>query len=156
MFSWVRRRLDLAVAVGALCVAGCGSAPPPTLTATPRAGAADAPLRIEVASPAPTPAPVRVADPSALERALLAQRNADTGGPVAAHCRAPTAAERAHDPFGNARRLLSCDVRYEASDGTAVSGRYDVQVLANGCFVAEREKRRPQLGQVIYGCGVSR
>ncbi len=151
MSSWVRRRLDLAVAVGALCVAGCGSAPPPTLTATPRAGAADAPLRIEVASPAPT----RVADPSALERALLAQRNPETGGPVTAHCRAPTAAERAHDPFGNTRRLLSCDVRYEASDGTAVSGRYDVQVLANGCFVAEREKRRPRLGQVIYGCGVT-
>jgi hypothetical protein len=34
----------------------------------------------------------------------------------------------------------------------AVNGkraRYDVQVLGNGCYVAERE--RP--GQAIYGCG---
>jgi hypothetical protein len=104
--------------------------------------------------PAPTPAPVRVADPAALERALLALRNADTGGPVAAACRQPTAAERANDPFGNTRRLLSCDIRYEAPGGASVEGRYDVQVLRTGCFVAEREKRRPRFAQVIYGCGV--
>ena len=122
----------LAIAAGALCAAGCGSPPPATPTATPRVGGADTPL----------------------ERALLAQRNPGHGR--AGHGALPRSdGRRARgDPFGNTRRLMSCDVRFEAPDGTAVSGRYDVQVLRNGCFVAEREKRRPRLAQAIYGCGV--
>lgn len=98
----------------------------------------------------------KVAEPTlrldAIESALLATRTREAGGPTAAACRRPTAGERRHSPFGSTRSLLSCDITYEGGDGTSVRGRYDVQVLSNGCFVAEREQRHPRLGQVVQGC----
>lgn len=81
-----------------------------------------------------------------LEHALLAG-----GGPprpTSASCRPATAAERQQAPFGNTKDPeFSCVIAM--SGGRA---RYDVQVLANGCYVAERVS----LGQAVYGCGTGR
>jgi hypothetical protein len=54
--------------------------------------------------------------------------------------------------------VFSCAMTVTAGGmgGARASGRYDVQVLANGCFVAERRTRTPPLGQAVYGCGVTR
>jgi hypothetical protein len=81
-----------------------------------------------------------------VERALVAH-----GGPprpTSASCRGATAAERAAAPFGHTRRpFFSCLVTV-----TGERARYDVQVLGNGCYIAER--RRP--GRAVYGCGADR
>jgi hypothetical protein len=58
-----------------------------------------------------------------------------------------SSAERAGAPFGNTRRpLFTCVLTVQGTRAT-----YVVEVLANGCFVAER---RPP-GRAIYGCGVA-
>jgi hypothetical protein len=80
----------------------------------------------------------------ALERALLANKGSPR--PTAATCRAATAAEAAHGPFG-------ADPRHQFTCRLVVGGsaaRYAVQIQNNGCYVAERH--RP--GRAIYGCGV--
>ena len=81
-----------------------------------------------------------------VERAMLTR-----GGPprpTTADCRASSAAERSSAPFGHTRRLLfTCDVTLLGERAS-----YVVQVLHNGCFVAER--RRP--GQAVYDCGADR
>src|ERR1019366_6828778 len=80
--------------------------------------------------------------PRGLERALLA--NPGPRRPTSASCRRATAAEQHQAPFGATKDPeFSCLI--------AVNGertRYDVQVLANGCYVGERV--RP--GQAVYGC----
>jgi hypothetical protein len=80
-----------------------------------------------------------------VEQALLA--NPTSPRPSSASCRDPTAAERTAAPFGHTHRpVFSCLVKISGE-----VGRYEVQVLASGCYVAER--RRP--GRAIYGCGVA-
>lgn len=57
-----------------------------------------------------------------------------------------SAAERAAAPFGHTTLpVFVCIVAFERQRNA-----FDVQVLNNGCYVAERI--RP--GQAIYGCGV--
>ena len=81
-----------------------------------------------------------------VEQAVRAQ-----GGPPApttVHCHASSAAERAAAPFGHtALPLFTCELTVRGK-----RGRYAVQVLRNGCFVAERLGG----GQSVQGCGVSR
>lgn len=88
-----------------------------------------------------TPAPVSSA--RALQHALVTR-----GGPprpTTATCRAATPAERRAAPFGRTRRpVYSCLITL-----TGERARYDVQVLRNGCYVAERHRR----GRAVYGCG---
>jgi hypothetical protein len=75
---------------------------------------------------------------------LLAKRGSPR--PTAASCRLPTATERAAAPFGNSKvPVFSCDLTI-----SGIKAAFDVQVLTNGCYVAER--RRP--GLAVYGCGV--
>jgi hypothetical protein len=124
-----------AAAIGA-ALSGCGSPSQSVSSATPR----------PLAPQTPAPAPSRVGGVSAggLEHALLTR-----GGPPppsAASCRGATAAERNAAPFGATRRpLFSCALTVRGEPA-----RYDVQILRNGCYVAERA--RP--GQAVYGCGV--
>lgn len=81
-----------------------------------------------------------------LERANLRQTNPPRL--TAVSCRSPTASERASSPIGGtASALFSCRITVEGE-----SARFDVQVLPNGCFVAERQPA----GQAVYGCGVAR
>jgi len=72
-----------------------------------------------------------------LERALIAN------GAVAPTCRPATAAERAAGPFGRRGRLFSCRMTIDGE-----RARYDVQVVGERCFVAERHHR----GRALYGC----
>jgi hypothetical protein len=92
----------------------------------------------------PSPATTSHVAAGRLEQALLT--NPGSPRPSSANCRSPTATERAAAPFGHTHRpVLSCLI--------GISGevaRYEVQVLASGCYVGER--RRP--GRGIYGCGV--
>jgi hypothetical protein len=87
------------------------------------------------------------AEPGArsIERALLAH-----GGPprpTTANCRASSSAERTSEPFGRTRLpLFKCDLTV-----TGERASYVVQVLENGCFVAERRR----LGRAVYGCGAA-
>lgn len=81
-----------------------------------------------------------------VQQALLAKR--DPPRPTSASCRPATAAERSAAPFG--RTSLPVFLCVLAVDGRRA--RYDVQVLTNGCYVAERTTP----GQAIYGCGVRR
>jgi hypothetical protein len=78
-----------------------------------------------------------------LEAALTS--STATPRPTAASCRPATAAERTNAPFG--RTGLPVFVCLVATEGHRDA--FDVQVLENGCYVAERA--RP--GQAIYGCG---
>ena len=79
---------------------------------------------------------------TAVEHALSAH------GATSVTCRPSSPPERANAPFGHTRRpLFTCDLsvgRQRAS--------YVVQVLHNGCFVAERRHR----GRALYGCGANR
>ena len=72
----------------------------------------------------------------------------ESTAPTAAQCHVSSAAERAAAPFGQTSLpLFTCEL--------TVSGkraRYAVQVLQNGCFVAERLGG----GQSVQGCGVKR
>lgn len=81
-----------------------------------------------------------------VQEALLAKRSPPR--PTSASCRPATAAERSAAPFGHTS--LPVFVCVLAVDGRRA--RFDVQVLNNGCYVAERTT--PGLG--IYGCGVRR
>jgi hypothetical protein len=66
--------------------------------------------------------------------------------PAEASCDQATAADRraAARTFGKARRLFVCRITL-ARQAPAI---FDVQLLASGCFVAERRRR----GQADYGC----
>jgi hypothetical protein len=92
------------------------------------------------------PAVVRGVSVKSVERAMLTR-----GGPprpTTSDCRASSAAERASTPFGHTRRpLFTCEVTVLGERAT-----YDVQVLHNGCFVAERRR----VGRAVYGCGAGR
>jgi hypothetical protein len=122
-----RLRVSAAVlAASCLVVAGCGSSSgaPSTTSTSPRTAPGRAAIR-------------------SVERALVSR-----GGPprpASASCRGASGAERRAAPFGHTRRpLFSCLLSVAGE-----RARYDVQVLANGCFVAERH--RP--GRLVSGCG---
>ena len=64
------------------------------------------------------------------------------------NCQASSSAERRVAPFGRTRLpLFTCELTL-----TGERASYVVQVLHDGCFVAER--RRP--GRAVYGCGADR
>jgi hypothetical protein len=95
---------------------------------------------------AQAPAVVRGVSVGSVERALLA--HGGPPAPTAAACRASSAAERASAPFGRTRRpLFTCELTV-----TGERASYVVQVLRNGCFIAERRRR----GRAVYGCGADR
>jgi hypothetical protein len=107
-------------------------------------GCASATVRHAPPAPGPRPVTARVrgAREEAVERAV--RRHGDVGV-SSASCRAP--ARGARTPFGNTRRpVMRCLV------GTD-QGRawYEVEVLRNGCFLAERDEG----GGAIRGCGVN-
>jgi hypothetical protein len=84
------------------------------------------------------PPPVSAAD---LEEGL----RANPDDPAQATCRAATRADRlAARSFAGTRRLFICSIALRGEPAAV----FDVQVLANGCFVAERRRR----GQADYGC----
>jgi hypothetical protein len=129
----------LAAAAALTVVAGCGSSSAPAVSPQAKAPA-------KRAAAAVRPTVVGGVSVRSVERALLAR-----GGPPApttAACRASSSAERAAAPFGHTRRpLFTCELTL-----TGERARYVVQVLRNGCFVAER--RQP--GRAVYGCGADR
>jgi hypothetical protein len=133
------RAFVAAAAIGT-ALSGCGSPSQSVSSATPTA--TRGPRATQTAAPAASR--VGGVSVSGLEHALLTR-----GGPPpssAASCRGATAAERNAAPFGATRRpLFSC-----ALTVLGEPARYDVQILRNGCYVAERA--RP--GQAVYGCGV--
>jgi hypothetical protein len=80
-----------------------------------------------------------------VQQAVLGQSSRPR--PTAASCREPTANERAKAPLGGAHSVLfSCNITLYGQPAL-----YYVQVLANGSFIAERQKP----GQAIYGCCVA-
>jgi hypothetical protein len=84
------------------------------------------------------PAPVSAAG---LEHAI----HTKPGTPAIATCHAATNADRHHArTFANTHRLFICQIALRGQPPAV----FDVQVLANGCYVAERRRR----GQADYGC----
>jgi hypothetical protein len=129
----MRRLTLLAVLLATGLLAGCGSS---------SGGGSSSSGSTTTRSGATAPGGVRPAAARRLERALL------RGGPprpAAASCRPATAAEIRAAPFGrHPGAVFSCLIE--------VAGRraaYAVQVLPNGCYVAERFRG----GQALYGCG---
>ena len=108
-------------------------------------GCASATVRHVPPAPGPRPASARVRGvrEESVERAV--RRHADVGV-SSASCRAPT--RGAHTPFGHTRLpVMHCLVR--THDGEAW---YEVEVLRNGCFLAEADDGAR--GE-IRGCGVN-
>lgn len=143
----------VAIAVGVILLAGCGSSESTPASRMP---------------PVPKPVSTTTVSPSTSTGSGLGTASTTTTSSAAAlpadhvahdllharvtpplteaRCRLETRAERAGSPFGPVGgSVYACTL---ARGGPPVA--YDVQVLANGCFVAER--RKP--GAVIYGCGV--
>jgi hypothetical protein len=68
--------------------------------------------------------------------------------PTQVDCRVATVKERSTSPFGKTQLpLFTCKLTLGNKRAS-----YVVQVLHNGCFVAERHVK----GQAVYGCGVKR
>jgi hypothetical protein len=123
---WHWRLALVGVVLIALALAGCGNQPDPT-------GAA----------PRPASAQVGGVRESSLERALRRHANADVSS---VSCRPPTGADAARAPFGHTQLpVLSCLVG--SHDRHAW---YDVEVLRDGCFLAERAVG----GGDLRGCGI--
>lgn len=143
----------VAIVVGVILVAGCGSSGP---TSSARLPPVPKPVSTTTISPStstgsglgsastPTTSSAAALPANHVAHGLL---HARVKPPLTgARCRLETPAERAGSPFGPVGgSVYACTL---ARGGPPVA--YDVQVLANGCFVAER--RKP--GAVIYGCGV--
>jgi hypothetical protein len=84
---------------------------------------------------------------AAWSAALLAGTLRDAPGAMvrAASCQSATAAQRYQAPFGpEPGPVFECQITVDREPPAS----FDVQALANGCFVAERH--RP--GRAIYGC----
>jgi hypothetical protein len=110
----------------AIVVAGCGGDPPRRATAT---------------QPRPHPA---ARPPVTAERLAQAIRT-NPNMPASAACHRATAADRrAARSFADTKRLFVCRITLPRQSPAI----FDVQVLADGCFVAERRRR----GQADYGC----
>ena len=77
-----------------------------------------------------------------LERALAASRSSPSVS--RATCSAETPSQQAKSPFGNTGPPVFACLVFAGGGSSA----YDVQVLPNHCYVAER--RKP--GKAIYGC----
>jgi hypothetical protein len=108
-------------------------------------GCASSTVRHSPPAPGPRPVTARIRGvrDEAVERAV--RRNGDVGV-SSASCRAPSRADAARSPFGPTRRpVMHCLVG--TGDGLAW---YEVEVLRDGCFLAERDTG----GSEIRGCGV--
>jgi hypothetical protein len=122
-----------------LTASGCGSSSVSVQTGSPAKVAGKRPGAAE-ASSAGGGVSVR-----SLERALA---HGAPPRPTTVTCRASSSAERSTAPFGHTLLpLFTCELTL-----TGDRASYVVQVLHNGCFVAER--RHP--GRAVYGCGADR
>jgi hypothetical protein len=128
----------------ALLVMACGGTTRSSAPSVQSSGATTAASQSRGASsPVITINGIRAAS---VESAIL--RHTSLPRPTAVSCRAPTAAEQTKSPVGGTgSTLFSCSVTMEPAPA-----QFYVEVLPNGCFVAERQ--RP--GRAIYGCGVHR
>ncbi len=146
-----RRALALAVALAvalalvAVAASGCG---------TDHSRGSTAPLSRPASSPGtaakasgPKPLSASPGLVASVERAL--HRNPHQAA-SSARCAAATAQQRRRAPFGTATRrpILRCTITWGGRPAEA----YDLEVLGNGCFVAERV--RP--GRSDSGCGALR
>jgi hypothetical protein len=140
--SSVRGLASLGAALLALAalvtLAGCGAS-----SSAPRESPqADTRPTVRHAASAAGSGAVGGASVTAVERAL------STHGATSATCRPSSPSERANAPFGHTRRpVFTCDLTVSRQRAS-----YVVQVLHNGCFVAERRHR----GRTLYGCGAGR
>lgn len=95
---------------------------------------------------APAAAVVGGVSVRSVERALLAHRGPSI--PTTATCRPSSSSERVTAPFGHTRRpLFTCELT-----ATGEHASYVVQVLGNGCYIAER----PRPGRAVDGCGADK
>jgi hypothetical protein len=133
------RRAAIAASVGvALVLQACGGSS--SSSTTSHATASDS-TSAATASPAESGISAQ-----SVEHAL--QVHGSPPAPTTAQCHASSAAERAGAPFGHTSLpLFTCELTVSGH-----LGRYAVQVLRNGCFVAERLGG----GQSVQGCGVKR
>ena len=149
--SLVRTVVRVDVSLAAICVAAaslgltaCGSS-----SSTSTSSGSSSLARTGTAGAGTSPAPGTVVggvSARSVERALLA--NGGPPRPTSATCRGETVAERRGAPFGSTRRpVFSCLLTVTGERAT-----YDVQVLANGCYVGERRGG----GRAVYGCGAGR
>lgn len=132
--------IPVAVAIcGALAAAGCGSS-----SGSGSSAHASEPTSSTVpGAPVVSPSSADRVPLRHLEHALL--YTAGPPRPTSASCQGATTAERRQAPFGNTSDPeFSCVITVNGERAL-----YDVQVLANGCYVAERVR----LGQAVYGCG---
>ncbi len=140
--AWRRAARAAWPLAAALLVAACGGTTGSSTPSVQSSGATTAASQSRNgSSPVVTINGIRAAS---VEYAIL--QNSPPPRPTAASCRAPTAAEQSKSPVGGTgSTLFSCSI-------TVVPARvqFYVEVLPNGCFVAERQ--RP--GRAIYGCGV--
>ncbi|MEY2513254.1 MAG: hypothetical protein QOJ89_612 [bacterium] len=124
MRDHARPRAMAALLSVAIVVAGCGGDPRRPATAAKPHAAARPPVTAE-----------------RLAQAIRTNPNM----PAEASCHRATAADRrAARTFANTRRLFVCRITLPSQR----PAMFDVQVLGNGCFVAERRRR----GQADYGC----
>ncbi len=126
----------LAPAAVIVAVSGCGASSQSSTSSTTSSTSPSATIDT---------GPARGPSATAVEHALLAH-----GGPPApteATCHPASMAERASSPFGHTNLpVFMCTLTLRGKHGS-----YAVQVLRNGCFIAERRSG----GQAVYGCGVS-
>jgi hypothetical protein len=138
----LKTSIPATAAVLAVALAACGSTSHPQSSSTPSTTASQTSSTVTTTTQSKPPATPVLA--RKLEHALLAA--AGPPRPTAATCLPATAADRRASPFGaSASPVFSCDITVA---GTKAG--YYVQVLKNGCFVAERRR----VGRAIYGCGV--
>jgi len=159
------RALAILAVLMALCggVSGCGSSPSSSSSSSSLSGSASstsasstsaASSSATTASATSTPSSTTSGGPPhatvslarRLERAL--RRSRATPPVSSATCSLETAAQRSGSPFGaSGGSVYACMLTRGATKAA-----YNVQLLTNGCFVAER--RAP--GVAIYGCGAGR
>ena len=139
----------VAIVVAVLLLAGCGSSGHSSSRSTPAVPATVSTTTVtsSASSASSTTTSSSSAAPLPAGRVAHDLLHASVKPPLTgARCALETAAQRARSPFGPVGgTVYACTL---AHGGPPVA--YDVQVLSNGCFVAER--RKP--GAAIYGCGV--
>jgi hypothetical protein len=135
-----------AVALSALALGACGSSSSSSSGAAGAGGSSSSAAPSSAASSTTPAAAAGKARVGRLEHALVQARS--TPAVTAVTCRLETASQRGKSPFGTTGvPVYACSL---TAGGVATA--YDVQLLASGCFVAERVKP----GKAIYGCGAGK
>ena len=129
----------------AVIAGACGSSSPSSSSTAPSTSAAGGMPSTSASSTASSSSAAAAGSARRLETALLATNGPPR--PTSASCRPASAAERAAAPFGQTTPpVFVCLLAVEGQRAT-----FDVQLLNNGCYVAERTPP----GQAIYGCEAS-